>query len=806
MAQPKIHIQHDGPLTLFTGTSRKAVFWKLHETRWSALLQKLSTHHRTAETLAEYQKAPKPQQDTIKDTGGFVGGTLEGGRRKAAAVTKRHLITLDADHSTKDLWTSMELLCNYACAIYSTHSHTPGRPRLRLVIPLGRPVTAEEYQAIARRVAADLGIDMFDSTTFEAHRLMYWPSCPSDAAPIFQCQDLPWLDPDTVLARYDNWRDPAAWPEPAKAVQTRQKLAQRQEDPTSKRGVVGTFCRVYGITDAIETFLGDVYEPVDASSRRYTYTPGTTTGGLVVYDDGKYAYSHHGTDPTSGRLVNAFDLVRLHKFGNLDDEAAPGTPTVKAPSYLATLDLATADDRVRQTIHHERQVQLAKDFDDTPVNLDWMARLKTNRKGGVLPTRGNILVILECDQRLAGRIARNEFTGRPALQDDVPWRDLGDSPDWHDRDDAGLRYFMEKYYKLDGIQKIKDALGVYLGQHSFHPIRDYVESLTWDRQKRLDTLLIDYLGAADSPYVRAVTRKSLTSAITRIMRPGCKVDYTLTLVGPQGIGKSLLLKRLGRQWFSDSLPNIQGKEAYEQLQGAWIIELGELAATRRADLENIKHFLTKQSDRFRVAYGYHVTEFPRQCVFFATTNDPTFLRDRTGSRRFWPVAVSGGPATAKNLWRDLTDLEVDQVWAEAIIAWKTGEPTYLSPDLEAEARWVQETHTEESERTGGIRDFLELKLPANWDKLGVGARREYIHGNDFGERPEGVETRSRVCVMEIWVELFNGDPKTLTQMQAREIHDILRSTPGWEPHLKGEGKLRFGNFLYGKQRAYVRIQ
>lgn len=641
----KRHLQYDGLVTIAVGRSRKETRWRNETLLWSQFVDRLSACHITPETRAEYRAMPKSKQDEIKDIGGFVGGELRGGRRKAGTVLRRQLITLDADHVTSDLWGMIEQLFDFACAVYSTHSHEPKRPRLRLVIPLVRPVTVDEYQAVSRRIAADIGIDQFDGTTFEPHRLMYWPSSPSDVEPVFHYQDLPWQDPDSVLARYADWRDPASWPEPARALKSRVSLAERQQDPREKGGIVGAFCRAYSVHDAIQTFLADVYEPFDAD--RYTYTPGSTTGGLVLYDDGAFAYSHHGTDPVAGRLVNAFDLVRLHKFGELDDEAQPGTPSARLPSYTAMTTLASEDEKVRQRLGEERLAQASQEFGDADIptlpaetandDTAWMTGLEMTTTGAIKSTRHNALLILENDPHLKGKIALNEFTGRPAVRGDLPWRPASFNTHWQDRDDEALRHYLEHIYGINSAGKVSDALGTLLHRRRFHPVREYLHSLTWGGVPRLDTLLIDLLGAADTPYVRAVTRKALVAAVARVMRPGCKFDYVLVLVGPQGIGKSLLLKKLGRDWFSDSLTTVLGKEAYEQLQGAWLLELGELAATRRAEAEAIKHFITKQEDIYRVAYGRQTSVFPRQCVFFGTTNATHFLKDATGNRRFWPV-------------------------------------------------------------------------------------------------------------------------------------------------------------------------
>lgn len=798
-------IKYDGTLTIATGKSRKELSWKNRELLWSQLVEKLSKTIRTSETYEEYKRMPKSQQDEIKDVGGFVGGTLKGGHRKTDAVVWRQVVTLDADYAKGDIWASVEALLGCGCCIYSTHSHSPEQPRLRLVLPLSRPVSPEEYQAVSRRIAADLGIDFFDDTTYQPHRLMYWPSTAQDGEFVFKYLDEPWLNPDDMLARYPDWRDPSYWPESSRTKQARKKLADKQGDPLQKPGIVGAFCRAYTIPAAIEKFLSDVYAP--AGKDRYTYIPGSTTGGLVLYDGETFAYSHHGTDPISGLLVNAFDLVRIHKFGELDEEARDGTPTVKLPSYLAMLDLARNDEAVRITIGEERLAEAQTEFgeaeEETEADTKWLLKLETNRKGEYQATIDNILLILENDPRIKGKIALNEFTKGPVILGDLPWHkveNVENGDPWKDSDDAGLRHYIEAIYGISSPAKVNDALAIAQERHKFHPIRDYLDGLKWDKAPRLNRVFIEYLGAEDCDYTETVTRKALAAAVARVYHPGIKFDYMLTLIGPQGIGKSLILKMLGQRWFSDSITTVLGKEAYEQLQGAWIIEMAELTATRKAEVESIKQFISKQEDIYRVAYGRRASRFPRQCVFFGTTNDQEFLRDKTGNRRFWPVEVG---KIKKSLWKDLTKEEIDQIWAEAKTAWEKGEKLWLDPEMEKEAMKRQEKHTEESAKTGLIQEYLNTLLPANWDELDIGARRRYIHGTEFGESPEGTIQRDRVCAMEIWVELFEGDAKQLHPMQAREINDILRRLPGWKPYTVGDGRLRFGK-IYGKQRAFIR--
>lgn len=811
----KLNIQHDGSFVISTANSRHSMSWKNSEVLWSDFVKKLSQTTRTPETYAEYLKMPKKEQGAVKDVGGFVGGSLKGGRRKADAVGWRQVVTLDADYVKGEFWPLVEMMFDYACVVYSTHSHRPDKQKIRLVIPLSRTVTPEEYVAVAKRIAADIGIDMFDDTTYEPHRLMYWPSTSSDGEYLFNFQDDEWLDPDKVLARYVDWRDPLEWPESSRQKQVQKRLADRQGDPHEKAGMVGAFCRSYTIEEAIENFLKDKYSL--HSEGRYTYNEGSTAGGLVLYDDGKFAYSHHGTDPCSGLLVNSFDLVRLHKFEALDEEAKEGTPISRMPSTLAMAKLAQNDGRVKQMIVSDRLAEAEFDFaDEVDSNEDssetkeakadsrWMKKLTIKKDGGFEESRTNLLLILENDPNLKGKFALNEFAQRALITGDLPWRKCeGPNDFFNDYDEAGLRNYLERVYEISSVLKTQDALAQVFHSHKYHPVRDYLNSVSWDGVERLDTLLIDTLGAENNELNRTVTRKTFTAAVARIMNPGCKMDYMLTLVGAQGLGKSSLFGRLGGEWFSDSLTSVTGKEAYEQLQGSWIVEMGELSATRKADVESIKHFLTKRVDRFRVAYGRHVTDFPRQCVFVGTTNDVEFLRDATGNRRFWVMPV--GKSEIRKPWHTFNQDEVDQLWAEAVQRFKDGELLYLPEHLEEEMWEIQKGHSEESPLFGPIQEHLERPVPENFNNMDMQERRVFFD-DTFDLEEKGVIKRDRVCALEIWIELLNGRPEKFPMLERREINSILRRMPGWKPHDGNKaGLLRFGPEI-GTQRAYVRIE
>lgn len=797
-----ISITHDGTLDIAVGRSRKETFWRNREIQWSDLLGRVGRTHRTAETHAEYVASKKTRQDEIKDIGGFVGGYINGGRRKAGNVLHRQLVTLDIDFAKSDIWDDFSMLYGNAAAIYSTHKHTPESPRLRLIVPLDRPVACDEYVAISRRLAGTLGIDNFDDTTYQPERLMYWPSTSKDGEYVFEYQDGEWLCADEVLRSYRNWRDTSEWPVSDRAGEVILREIKKQGDPLDKPGIIGAFCRTYDIHEAIEVYLSDVYVSCDGVNDRYTYKEGSTSAGLVVYDD-KYSYSHHSTDPTSQKLCNSFDLVRLHLYGLKDEDVKEGTPGNRLPSYAAMVELASKDAKVRKRLGEERLQEVKSDFAEAytdEVDTNWLGELDVDGKGNIKATADNIRLVFENDPALKGVFAKNKFENREVALRNLPWRSITPRTQYlTDTDDAGVRAYFETVYSITGVQKIKDGLDLTVSKNAFHPIIDYLQGLQWDGVKRLDTLLIDYLGAEDCEYTRAVTRKTLVAAVARVMSPGCKFDYVLTIVGKQGIGKSTIIKKLGKQWYSDSFGTVQGKEAFEQIQGVWLLEMGELAGLKKAEMETIKHFISKQEDRYRVAYGRRTENFPRQCVFFGTTNDKEFLRDPTGNRRFWPVnTLEREPS--KSVFDDLTDSEIDQIWAEAVTLYRSGEPLHLSKELEEQAALKQKEHSETDERTGIIQRYLDMPLPEGWEDMDIHARRMYIRGDELSER--GTVQRERVCVAEIWCELFGREQADLNRFQSQEVVKILRSLEGWDTAKGGKGTIR--HKLYGTQKYYVR--
>lgn len=801
---------NDRKITLSVGAHRFSKNWQRQVMNYSDLVEKLKTPTRSVETLSEYLNMKRPQQDALKDVGGFIGGALKGNQRLSHNVESRDLITLDFDNiasgMTDDVIKRVQILgCNYI--IYSTRKHASYKPRLRIIIPTDRSVTVDEYEPIARKVAAMIGIEMADSTTFQASRLMYWPSCSKDSEYVYKYEDKPFLSADGILNQYEDWKDISCWPQVPGVDVKQRHLVDKQQDPTTKKGLVGAFCRTYDIISAMEKFIPGAYEEAGKDDR-YTYAGGSTSGGAVIYQDGTFLYSHHATDPCSGRLVNAWDLIRLHKFSDLDEDAAEGTPVSKMPSYTAMKELVRSDKAVMVKLDEERQEQARdyfkdlgqasgeSDLEDTEES-DWKEHLEKNPNTSKNEkTIANIVLILSNDRDFKGKIWFDDFAGRLMVTCPLPWDSSDGTREWKDSDDAQLALRLEKEYQITGKDKIETAVKVVSDNNKKNEVKSLILSFLWDGVQRIPTLLHDYLGAEQSVYAEDIMKKSLTAAVARAFSDGgVKYDYMVIFTGKQGIGKSTFLSKLGMGWFSDSLYNFEGKEAAELIQGTLINEVGELSAMNKSETEAIKQFLSKTHDIYRAAYGRHTFKRPRRCVFFGSTNSDAFLKDATGNRRFWPIKVGVVPTT-KDIFTDL-DNEISQIWAEAYTYYVLGEPLYLEGESKAISESLQEDFREIDPWQSEIEEFLAKKIPVDWYSLELGQQRAYIQGNL--QTKSTLMDRDRVCIKELWQVCFNSDIKFCNKRESNRIASILTGLPGW---IRLEKSARFG--IYGVQKGFER--
>lgn len=797
-------LNYDFDIDLATAHSRLSKKWKNRKWRWSELVARCRETTRTGESAAEYQRMTREEQSNVKDVGGFVGGYLSGGTRKTASVLWRSMATLDIDYGTPDVWDDFTLLFPFAAMLYSTHKHTPDQPRYRLVIPFSRPVKPGEYEPVCRKLAEAVGIDLFDITTYQLARLFYWPSTSRDGEYVFHVQDGPACNPDELLKSYADYRDVSAWPLSSREGDIISHEMRKAGDPLEKTGLIGAFCRTYTIEDAIARFLPDVYEPT-ATEGRYTYKKGSVAGGLVCYE-GKFAYSHHETDPASRQLCNAFDLCRIHLFG-VFDEGSRTDDITRRPSYLKMQDFAAAQPEVRVLLTRERRKGAEEDFEglDTvgveATDTDWMSALEYDRKGAIKPTTLNAICVLDNDPALKGHLLFDEFRQTVILRGGLPWNK--EATRWTDADNAQLRAYMEREYGITGKDKIRDAFTVCTSNHAFHPVRDYLDSLRWDGVRRMERAVIDYVGAEDTDTNRKATAIWMTGAVARIYRPGIKFDHCLILQGEQGVGKSTFFEVLAGEWYNGNLSLMNNdRGSLEQLRGSWIIELQELDSMKRSEASAIKSFITNPVDRYRAAYKETTEDFPRQCVFGGTTNDSVFLKDSTGERRFWVTPVDPAKRTENNP-REALLRDRDQLWAEAVHAYKTG--GLPVPDRDFTQAMRRQTQgfsiTGEDPLPDMVATFLDIRLPPDWSMYTLDQRRRYYKdGEDM--QMKGTQPREAASVTEFVCEYLCIDRAAKDYLyKSAEVKNIMDNEDGWE--YAGRQRYRYGS-LYQKLRTYIR--
>ena len=418
-----------------------------------------------------------------------------------------------------------------------------------------------------------------------------------------------------------------------------------------------------------------------------------------------------------------------------------------------------------------RDASWKKTFDEIPRMVkdsvlrhpEAVVRMRLRRERGVvISDEENIRLILEYDKALMGLVRFDEFQFQRVLTRPIPG-DLcvvaadGFPRRWRDEDTVDLQQYVQRQYIAHvGRDRVDGALGAWVRDRwAFHPIRDYLDGLEWDRTERLDEWLVTYMGARSAPkeYLAAVGSKWLVSAVARVMDPGCKADYMLVLEGPQGIKKtSALVILAGEAFFSDSLPHdLTHKDAKDHLRGKWIVEMSELSQFKKSEIETVKGFLTRQVERFRPAYGRHEIDYPRQCVFAGSTNDDQYLIDDTGNRRFWPVKCRN--IRLVSLRRDR-----DQLWAEAHIRYLSGEKWYLDGDTEVLAvaqtekrrlvdPWFDEIET--ALTTGMLKDADKVRPGDALTAVGMDSGRSTsFHAGRVGRimRSLGWTKRSRYFV------------------------------------------------------------
>lgn len=497
-------------LAIAYGNNRQAKKWSNKTVKFDDLKKRLQSTMYTTESVEEYRKMSKAQRDAAKDHGGFVAGVLKGGRRKVDTVEKRSMIALDGDRITKEFLDDYENSAPYTSVLYTTHSSTVEDPRVRLIFPLTRDITSEEFVAVSRYLAQMLGIDMFDECSYQPNQLMYWPSTPANGTFVYKETDGGWLDPDVILNAHPEWTDPTQMPTSSRESKANTTKQKKVADPLSKEGTVGLFNRVFfPVTLALDTFLSGVYEPTD-NPNRYHLIESSSVAGVEIKDD-KFVYSHHAKDPAYLKLCNAFDIVRIHKFDDLDEKA----------SFKAMCEFAMQIDEVKLQAANERLAEAEADF--TASDDDWKKRLKYQPRTNLLENSVyNLNLILANDSDFAN-FAFNEMANRIQVTGPLPWDRPKGNMFWRDADTAQLKSIIDIRYLPFSSRNHDVAFTKTADDRHFHPVRDYLNSLPeWDGIERVEDIFIKYLQADDTEYVRTVTRKTFAAAVARIYVPDRK--------------------------------------------------------------------------------------------------------------------------------------------------------------------------------------------------------------------------------------------------------------------------------------------
>lgn len=824
-------------LKFMMAEKRFAKEWTLHEYTFEEFSEKyLEKPTVTPETFEEFMALTKDEQNNLKDQGGYVPCEFETTRRVKNQKGKRYAITLDADNmgdvKIQDVLNKLYAL-DVKFVLHSTRKHRPEAPRIRIVVPLDTPIDLVDYPALAQSFAEYIDINIIDKTSFQAERLMYFPSISSNAEYVFESD----FFADELKA--DEWFEK----HPVKAVEsvkTENKIEQL-EDPREKEGIIGAFCRAYTITEAIEKYIPEVYDIIDDTSA--TYVQGSTAAGLKIYDD-LHAYSFHSTDPAGGNSQNAFDLVRIHKFSHLDDEKEIKKTISRRASYKAMKELAIQDIEVRKELdkinvfkkeeqntekvnkellkdkkqkialieNNENKVKPdLKKSNNTTYDLNdnsivellrgWAYYdLTADNKGKICATVDNFYKIMKNDRLIQNKFAFDEFSRRDFIRGNTPWNAEKKDRHLNNNDLAGLMWYIEKIYTVRDKQCMDAALSMITYENRFNLVKEYLEKTKWDGKTRLETYFIDWLGAEDNIYTRQVTQKMLIAGIKRAIEENVQFEQVLVLAGAQGAGKTTTIKKLAPWAFNDNIHDFSGKNknVAEELQGKWIIELAELKGFKKAESEALKNFLSKTEDTYREPYKQLATSHPRRCIFFGSTNNNEYLKDKTGNRRYWPLDINNTMEEWLEKAENLTQEYIDQVWAEAYEIYKKGEYSlYLTKEAEEIANRERENHMVDDPKMGMLEEYLEKEITEDWYNLDLMTRRNILNG--IVEPAGKLVKREKVCALEVLTELFGSDKNLVKTFETSEINLMLGQVECWT---KNKHQLRFGE--YGKQITFIR--
>lgn len=446
-----------------------------------------------------------------------------------------------------------------------------------------------------------------------------------------------------------------------------------------------------------------------------------------------------------------------------------------------------------------------------PINKDrpvWYDTLRVTSNGGVkINSLRNIRTVLENDPLLRDLVAYDEFAGQLITTRDVPRLQIN-AGYWTDANESVVRAYIDDQHELlFDKRNLSDAVIAVAKRNKVNPVKSRIETVPWDGTPRAERLFIDYVGADDSHYTRSITKIWLTGLIARVYQPGIKFEIVPILQGPQGLGKSTILKKLFPDHFNDSLKSMgRNKDDYQQLQGKLIVELGELSALNKSEVELTKNFISSPSDTYRGSYEHYSTPHPRKCVFIGTTNHQDYLKDATGERRFYPIKCGVSKSTKNPWYPDQSDLL--QILAETKTWFDSGVQIYPDKRTLEEAKPYQDEASVIDVQKDAIEDYLNMNVPTNWDELGLDLKQRYFqhYGDEWdyikNKTSATTEPIKHTTTREIMAVVFHKTADRYlsgrTNAEAKTIKLKMDNMPNWQSQ-----RIR----INGQQvRGYIRTQ
>ncbi len=717
-------------------------------------------YKRTKETVLEYQKGNKQLRDNAKDVGAFLMGNTTENRRDRLAIELRNMITLDLDYCPENIMTILQekanTILNFRFFVYSTHSHTSKKPRLRLIAPLLYDIKPEEYEAAASRLCSKIGIEFFDATTIQSNRIMYFPSTSIDGDYICESfnDDKGDLDAQILLDEYYDYHNIDEWQRPHYFDGRSSGKINRGTIPDStktKWRMVNSFNTEYTITDAIDTFLSDIYKKENSkNNNRYTFIGGESRNGLHILNP-QYAYSHHATDPAQGRLLNAFDIVRIHKFGKQDLHKTDNeiyddygnTSSFKAMcDFIKTMpNVMKHDPKIKE--QETQLIELMEKFDvDTTdnENIEWHNLfIRDNKSNALIRHPYNIGIIIANDPLLKDLFFYDTIKQQICFLRAPFWdTDIKKGDGLRDLDMQHIaQYIAQPPYFQSGKDAMENAVMVEAYKKKINYPKHFLSTLPeWDGVERVETVFIDLFDVGDCSFIREATKKWFTALVARIMEPGCKFDYTVSLIGAVGIGKSMFGKSLiaidwdgdmaniekANYFFSDKEIDLRNeRDTIDALRGVCILEIAEFDKYfTKYDKATLKSFMTKTKDRFIERYGKRSIDVPRSFIMLATTNEQRPIKNVEDERRFMPFYSNLPKHKALIFDQTKWNKEIrDQVLAEALHYYFTGYSfsAPFNPKQQREWDMLLDRASLENDYFGIVEEYVNNKFPVQFFDL-----------------------------------------------------------------------------------------